>query len=70
MPKGSTRSKPSLLSRVLRTLVRALLIAFAVGFALGTWLRCEVEHAAPRKLPYLGAQPTPPESEGIARRAA
>lgn len=64
------QGKPSLVRRVVRTLVRALLLAFAIGFAIGTWLRCEIEHSAPRTLPYLGVRPSDPATPEDSARAA
>ncbi len=51
---GTTRPRPSLLVRALRTLFRALLFAFLFGFTVGTLIRCAAERTATPSLQYLG----------------
>lgn len=51
---SSSPPRRSLVSRVLRGVVRALLLAFAFGFMIGTLIRCELERSAAPALQYLG----------------
>lgn len=46
--------RPSWISRVLRTIVRALVLAFVFGFTIGTLIRCAAERSAAPAIQYLG----------------